>query len=145
MQVADLVGPPDDGHPAPLGYDGRMMILCFGQGTELIGKEKGRCEALEMEDPLEARNSIALDHTPVWNLGEEFRVLTRGNGGCIQPAGGALHAGKIRHHRSIPRCERSGNCFHVDGRPVGGGTNPGQEASPTAAEAVFILSERGNF
>src|SRR6266542_2541847 len=50
VQTFDLVCPPLDGDPAPLGNDQRVMSLLFGDGGDLVGQRNGFDKILKLED-----------------------------------------------------------------------------------------------
>src|SRR5690606_13121336 len=82
VQVLDLVRPPRDPHPAPIGRQTRKLALGLCSRSDLIGERERLLEVAEAESTIELRNAVLRDDAPLRNfrlqLGDLLRRHRRG-------------------------------------------------------------------
>ena len=61
MKVANLMGPPGNGNPSPLGDQSRVVPFGFGQIPYLVGEIKGKLKILELKHPVQLADTIFRD------------------------------------------------------------------------------------
>ena len=76
VQTMDLMGPPLNGHFAPLGHDKRMMVFFFCGSANFIGKHHRFCKVLELKNPLKPLFTVDFFDLPFRHLWVELRDLT---------------------------------------------------------------------
>ena len=100
MQSLDLMRPPLDSDPAPLGDDQRVVIFLFRDDADLVCE--GNCfhEVFEFEDTLQTFDAVHFFDLPVQSLQMEFFNFSIGQGRLAATTGNTLSRGEVDHNFS---------------------------------------------
>ena len=71
MQICHLMAPPDNGHFAPFGLNAGLMAFLLGHLAHRIRKGERVLKVLEAIAALDAFDTIAMGHRPIWVLGQK--------------------------------------------------------------------------
>jgi hypothetical protein len=98
VQTFDLVRPPLDYDPAPLGDDQRVMSLFFGDDGDLVRERNCFNKVLELEDALQVFDSVHLFDLPANDVQHQIFNFGVGQGRLAAATGDALSSRKVDHN-----------------------------------------------
>src|SRR5262245_35558507 len=102
MEATDLMGPPGHRDLAPLGEEGRMMVLSLGDRTHPVGEGQRVGKVREVEDSLESSDAVAFHEMPVRDLARELGDLGLGHARRVAAAGDAAFPSQCLHRVDPP-------------------------------------------
>src|SRR4028119_1302670 len=113
---AELVRPPGNRHPAPLGEERRVMPRLLRPLAYPIGEGRGPGEVAEPERALQALDAVALLDPPAGDLRAQFPDLRVGQCEFVAPASGAP---RLRQPAHLPPPSISPRPGRREGWPSG--------------------------
>jgi CheY-like chemotaxis protein len=109
VQTLDLVGPPSDPDPPPLGQEGRVVALCLRFRAYAGGEGQGAGEVAEAEGALQGVHPVVWHKLPAGHFRQELPNLLGAERRLAPPAGQAffsvqVHANNVLFLLWIRRC-----------------------------------------
>src|SRR5215204_2269090 len=103
VQTTDLMCPPGDRYPTPLGQQRRVVPFLLGSFAYSVGESQCLGKVTEPENALQAFDAFPLHYMPLGDLRTQLCNLGVGKRRFVAPAGGARHLRQLAHtfHFSI--------------------------------------------